>query len=107
MKFTSDDLGGPPHRQRGGRGAGPRGEQGSQSHLSEEWFGMCLMLSVDNPIFGEFFNIVISVPKWPEVNISPKISISAQPLKMALHRNPAMHGSRMVIFLHDSKKALF
>ena len=43
----------------------------------------------------------------PEVNISPKISISAQPLKMALHRNPAMHGSRMVIFLHDSKKALF
>ena len=43
----------------------------------------------------------------PEVNISPKISISAQPLKMALHRNPAMYGSRMVIFLHDSKKALF
>ena len=43
----------------------------------------------------------------PEVNISPKISISAQPLKMALHRNPAMHGSRMVIFLHDSKKAFF
>ena len=43
----------------------------------------------------------------PEVNISPKISISAQPLKMALHRNPAMHGSRMVIFLHASKKALF
>ena len=42
-----------------------------------------------------------------EVNISPKNSISAQPLKMALHRNPAMHGSRMVIFLHDSKKALF
>ena len=42
-----------------------------------------------------------------EVNISPKISISAQPLKMALHRNPAMHGSRMVIFLHDSKKAPF
>ena len=42
-----------------------------------------------------------------EVNISPEISISAQPLKMALHRNPAMHGSRMVIFLHDSKKALF
>ena len=43
----------------------------------------------------------------PEVNISRKISISAQPLKMALHRNPAMHGSRMIIFLHDSKKALF
>ena len=43
----------------------------------------------------------------PEVNISPKISISAQPLKMALHRNPAMHGSRMVIFLHDSKKTIF
>ena len=42
-----------------------------------------------------------------EVNISPKNFISAQPLKMALHRNPAMHGSRMVIFLHDSKKALF
>ena len=42
-----------------------------------------------------------------EVNISPKISISAQPLKMALHRNPAIDGSRMVIFLHDSKKALF
>merc|ERR1719278_2577534 len=42
-----------------------------------------------------------------EVNISPKISISAQPLNMALHRNPAMHGSRMVIFLHDSKKSLF
>lgn len=42
-----------------------------------------------------------------EVNISPKISICAQPLKMALHRNPAVHGSRMVIFLHDSKKALF
>ena len=39
-----------------------------------------------------------------EVNISPKISISAQPLKMALHRNPAMHGSRIVIFLHESKK---
>ena len=30
-----------------------------------------------------------------EVNISPKISISAQPLKMALHKNPAMHGSRI------------
>ena len=43
----------------------------------------------------------------PEVNISPKISISAQPLKMALHRNPAVHGTRMVIFLHDSKKAPF
>ena len=42
-----------------------------------------------------------------EVNISPKISISAQPLKMALHRNPAVHGTRMVIFLHDSKKAPF
>ena len=42
-----------------------------------------------------------------EVNISPNISISAQPLKMALHRNPAVHGSRMVIFLHDSKKAPF
>ena len=42
-----------------------------------------------------------------EVNISPKISICAQPLKMALHRNPATHGSRMVIFLHDSKKAPF
>ena len=28
-----------------------------------------------------------------EVNISPKISISAQPLKMTLHKNPAMHGS--------------
>ena len=40
----------------------------------------------------------------PEVNISPKISISAQPLKMALHKNPAMHGSRIVIFLHESKK---
>ena len=48
-----------------------------------------------------------SMGRRPEVNISPKISISAQPLKMALHRNPAMHGSRMVIFLHDSKKALF
>ena len=42
-----------------------------------------------------------------EVNISPKISISAQPLKMALHKNPAMHGSQMVIFLHDSKRAIF
>ena len=45
--------------------------------------------------------------KVAEVNISPKISISAQPLKMALHRNPAVHGTRMVIFLHDSKKAPF
>ena len=26
---------------------------------------------------------------------------------VALHKNPAMHGSRMVIFLHDYKKALF
>ena len=43
----------------------------------------------------------------PEVNISPKISIYAQSLKMALHRNSAMHGSRMVIFLHDSKKSAF
>ena len=42
-----------------------------------------------------------------EVNISPTISISAQPLKLALHRNPAMHGSRTVIFLHDSNKAPF
>ena len=49
----------------------------------------------------------VLVDNKTEVNISPKISISAQPLKMALHRNPAMHGSRMVIFLHDSKKALF
>ena len=39
-----------------------------------------------------------------EVNISPKISISAQPLKMALHKNPAMHGSRIAIILHESKK---
>ena len=53
---------------------------------------------------GRRFQIVNS---GTEVNISPKISISAQPLKMALYRNPAMHGSRMVIFLHDSKKALF
>ena len=51
--------------------------------------------------------ILIGADRSAEVNISPKISISAQPLKMALHRNPAMHGSRMVIFLHDSKKALF
>ena len=36
-----------------------------------------------------------------EVNISPKIS--AQPLKMALHENPAMHGSRIAIFLHEYK----
>ena len=43
----------------------------------------------------------------PEVNISPKMSISAQPLKMALHKNPAMHGSRIVIFLHESKKRSF
>ena len=41
---------------------------------------------------------------FTEVNISPKISISAQPLKMALYKNPAMHGSRIVIFLHESKK---
>merc|ERR1711981_547991 len=44
--------------------------------------------------------------QFPEVNISPKISISAQPLKMALHKNPAMHGSRIVIFLHESKKTV-
>ena len=42
-----------------------------------------------------------------EVNVSPKKSISAQPLKMALHKNPAMHGSRIVIFLHESKKKVF
>ena len=42
-----------------------------------------------------------------EVNISPKISISAHPLKMALHKNPAVHGSRIVIFLHESKKTVF
>ena len=42
-----------------------------------------------------------------EVNISPKISISAQPLKMALHKNPAMHGSRIAIFLHEDKKEVF
>ena len=52
---------------------------------------------------GDFFNWD---PPISEVNISPKISISAQPLKMALHRNPAMHGSRMVIFLHDSKSTI-
>ena len=46
-------------------------------------------------------------PVKAEVNISPKNSISAQPLKMALHKNPAMHGSRIVIFLHKSKKGLF
>ena len=38
-----------------------------------------------------------------EVNISPKISISALPLKMALHKNPAMHGSQIAIFLHGYK----
>ena len=54
-----------------------------------------------------FILFIFSFGISAEVNISPKISISAQPLKMALHRNPAMHGSRMVIFLHDSKKALF
>ena len=56
---------------------------------------------------GDFECVFVCLNLWTEVNISPKISISAQPLKMALHRNPAMHGSRMVIFLHDSKKALF
>ena len=42
-----------------------------------------------------------------EVNKSSKISISAQPLKMALHKNPGMHGTRIVIFLHESKIAPF
>ena len=45
--------------------------------------------------------------RYTEVNISPKISISAQPLKMALHKNPAMHGSRIAIFLHKDKKEVF
>ena len=40
-----------------------------------------------------------AVPVTAEVNISPKISISAQPLKLALHKNPAMHGSRIILFL--------
>ena len=44
---------------------------------------------------------------WQRWIYLQKISISAQPLKMALHKNPGMHGSRMVIFLHDSQKALF
>ena len=41
------------------------------------------------------------------MNISPKIPTSAHPLKMALHKNPAMHGCWMVIFLHKSKKTVF
>ena len=68
-----------------------------------------LICSDDNHLLLESTPITVIQDLVPltEVNISPKISISAQPLKMALHRNPAMHGSRMVIFLHDSKKALF
>ena len=64
-----------------------------------------------NPAHPSLFIDILSGPgstnRMAEVNISPKISISAQPLKMALHKNPGMHGSRMVIFLHDSQKALF
>ena len=37
-----------------------------------------------------------------EVYISPKINISARTLKMALHKNPGMHYSRVLIFLHGS-----
>ena len=37
-----------------------------------------------------------------EVYISPKIYISAWTLKMAQHKNPGMHYSRVVIFLHGS-----
>ena len=69
-----------------------------QHSVFEWWVPYCLIY------FVWAYKFLI---KPSEVNISPKISISAQPLKMALHRNPAMHGSRMVIFLHDSKKAPF
>ena len=37
-----------------------------------------------------------------EVYISPKINISARTLKIALHKNPRMRYSRVVIFLHGS-----
>ena len=42
-----------------------------------------------------------------QLPISTKISFSAQPLKLALHENPGMHGNWIVIFLHESKKAPF
>ena len=43
-----------------------------------------------------------------EVNISPKMNISAHTPKMALHENPAPPGSWIVIFLHGpKKKAIF
>ena len=39
-----------------------------------------------------------------EVNISPKMNISAHTPKMALHENPAPPGSWIVIFLHGPQK---
>ena len=45
---------------------------------------------------------------FAEVNISPKLNISAHTPKMALHENPAPPGSWIVIFLHGpKKKAIF
>ena len=37
-----------------------------------------------------------------EVNNSPKKSIYAQTLKMALHKNPAMYACWIVLFMHES-----
>ena len=42
-----------------------------------------------------------------EVNISPKMNISAHTPKMALHENPAPPGSWIVIFLHGPQKMQF
>ena len=49
--------------------------------------------------------LVIDIKSVPEVNFSPKIHISAQPLKKALHKKGAMQGA--VIFLHEPQKRHF
>ena len=55
-----------------------------------------------------FLNGVPKKREGTEVNISPKINISAHTPKMALHENPAPPGSWIVIFLHGTpKKASF
>ena len=78
-------------------------EQSSTTKVLDIWEQVCLKnLNLKENVYFSLNGLFVA---RTEVNISPKIS--AQPLKMALHENPAMHGSRIAIFLHEDKKEVF
>ena len=79
------------------------GEKSLKSYLESGWREVCMTLGTgDTPA-----RPIEAARNESEVYISPKFDISAQTLKMAQHKNPGMHYSRVVIFLHGPQKCVF